>query len=59
MAGLTRNGEYLRVLSWDLKVFIEMNKYIFVVVRSKVPCIQSKKKIHAWADLDPLTPTPF
>ena len=30
-----RNGEYLRVLSWDLKVFTEINKYIFTVVRSQ------------------------
>ena len=34
--GITRNGEYLRVLSWDLQVFIELNKYIFVVVKSNV-----------------------
>ena len=34
-AGNIRNGEYLRVLSWDLKVFIEINKYVFTVVRSK------------------------
>ena len=27
-AGNIRNGEYLRVLFWDLKVFFEMNKYI-------------------------------
>ena len=40
-AGITRNEEYLRVLSSDLNVFIEINKYIFVVVRSKVPCMQS------------------
>ena len=32
-AGNIRNGEYLRVLSSDLKVFIEINKYIFTVVR--------------------------
>ena len=25
-AGITRNEEYLRVLSWDLNVFIEINK---------------------------------
>ena len=40
-AGITRNGEYLRVLSRDLIVFIEKNKYIFVALRSKVPCMQS------------------
>ena len=34
-AGNIRNGEYLRELSWDLKVFIEINKYIFTVVKSK------------------------
>ena len=45
--------EYLRVLSWDLQVFIEINTYIFVVIRSKVSNMQTKKKIHAWADLDP------
>ena len=33
--GNFRNREYLRVLFWDLKVFIEINKYIFTVVRSK------------------------
>ena len=27
-AGNIKNGEYLSVLSWDLKVFIEINKYI-------------------------------
>ena len=36
-----------------LQVFIEMNKCIFVVVRSKVSNMQTKKKIHAWADLEP------
>ena len=40
-AGNIRNGEYLRVLPWDLKVFIEMNKYIFTVVRSKALNMQS------------------
>ena len=34
-AGNIRNGEYLSVRSWDLEVFIEINKYIFTVVRSK------------------------
>ena len=43
-AGITRNGEDLRVLSRDLKIFIEINKYICLVVRSKVPCMQSKKQ---------------
>ena len=41
------------MLSWDLQVFIEMNKYIFVFTRSKVSNMQTKKKIHAWADLEP------
>ena len=40
-AGNIRNGEYLRVLFWDLKVFIEINKYIFTVVRSKAFNMQS------------------
>ena len=40
-AGNMRNGEYLRVLSWDLKVFIEIIKYIFTVVRSKALNMQS------------------
>ena len=35
-----------------------MNKYIFVVVRSKVSNMQTKKKIHVWADLDPPPPLP-
>ena len=33
-AGNIRNDEYLRVLSWDLKVFIEINEYIFTVIMS-------------------------
>ena len=45
------------MLSWDLHVFIEMNKYIFIVVKSKVSNMQTKRKIQAWTDLD--TPTPF
>ena len=40
-AGNIRNGEYLRVLSWDLNVFIGINKYIFTVVRSKALNMQS------------------
>ena len=36
-----RNGEYLRVLSWDLKVFLEINKNIFTVVRSNALNVQS------------------
>ena len=40
-AGNIRNGEYLRVLSWDLNVFIGINKYIFIVVRSKALNMQS------------------
>ena len=40
-AGKMRNGEYLRVLSWDLKVCIEIIKYIFTVVRSKTLNMQS------------------
>ena len=52
-AGITRNEEYLKVHSWDLQVFIEMNKYIFVVVRSKVSNMQTNRKIHVWADLEP------
>ena len=58
LANYYQNREYLRVLSWDLQVFIEMNKYIFVVVRSKVSNMQIKKKVHAWADLDPPPPPP-
>ena len=40
-AGNIRNGEYLRVLSWDLKDFTEINKNIFTVVRSKALNMQS------------------
>ena len=40
-AGNIRNGEYLRVLSGDLKVFDEINKYTFTVVRSKTLNMQS------------------
>ena len=40
-AGNIRNGEYLRVLSWDLEFFIQINKYIFTVVRSKALNMQS------------------
>ena len=40
-AGNIRNGEYLRVLSGDLKVFDEINKYTFTVVRSKALNMQS------------------
>ena len=40
-AGNIRNGDYLRVLSWNIKVFIEMNKYIFTVVMSKALNMQS------------------
>ena len=36
-----RNGEYLRVLFWDIKVFTEVNKYIFTVIRSKALNMQS------------------
>ena len=32
---------YLRVLSWDPKVFIEINKYIFTVVMCKTLSMQS------------------
>ena len=40
-AGITRNGEYLRVLSCDLNNSFEIDKYIFVVARSKVSYMQS------------------
>ena len=40
-AGITRNGEFLRVLSWDIQVFFEINKNIFVVRRWKVSNMQS------------------
>ena len=40
-AGNIRNGEYHRVRSRDLEVFIEINKYIFTVVRSKALHMQS------------------
>ena len=36
-----RNGVYLKVLSLDLSVFIEINKYTFIVVRSKTLNMQS------------------
>ena len=29
-AGIIRNLEYLRVLFWDIQVFIEINKYMFI-----------------------------
>ena len=38
-AGNIRNGEYLKVLSWDLEVFIEIIH--FLVVRSKTLNMQS------------------
>ena len=34
-AGNIRNREHLKVLSRDIKIFIEINKYIRIVVRSK------------------------
>ena len=40
-AGNIRNGEYLRLISWDLKVSVKMNKYIFTVVRSYALNMQS------------------
>ena len=36
MSGITRNGEYLSVLSWDLNNLFEIDSYIFVVVKFKV-----------------------
>ena len=40
-AGIIRNGEHPRVLSCDLKVCIETNKYIFRVAKSKAFKMQS------------------
>ena len=40
-AGNIRNGEYLRVFSWERKVFIEIIKYILTVVRSKALNLES------------------
>ena len=42
--GITRNASYLRVLSRDLQVFTEINKYILVVASSNVSNIKVKRK---------------
>ena len=43
--GITSNGTYLMVLSYDLRVFIEINKLINIwKLFENIPC---HKKIHA------------